>query len=132
MKNFENKKITMSFNMKMFLVFVFVCAAMLAFFSPAYSVYLGGKQIAVVHSGETFEKIFEKANVLKCSGNTELCNLIRTQLVQSLSFKFYCAITRRIDPGDHIEGSRLSGTVRSYNCDDFMRLHPDIQLIDSS
>ena len=62
MKNFENKKITMSFNMKMFLVFVFVCAAMLAFFSPAYSVYLGGKQIAVVHSGETFEKIFEKAN----------------------------------------------------------------------
>lgn len=72
MESFENKNITMNLNMKMFLIFVFVCAVMLAVFSPAYSVYINGKRIAVVRSREEFETVFEKTNskILDIAGET--------------------------------------------------------------
>lgn len=62
MKVAESKKTALTANMKMFLVFAVVCAAMLAVFRPAYSVYINGEQIAVVKKRSSFESVFEKAN----------------------------------------------------------------------
>lgn len=62
MKKFETEKIEISLNMKAFSVFVFTCAIMLAFFRPAYSVYLNGNRIAVVADKSQFENVLKKVN----------------------------------------------------------------------
>lgn len=109
MKSFETKKIILTLNMKMFLIFVFVCIGMLTFLRPAYFVYIGEKQVAVVRSESEFENILHKTNgeILEIAGEAAVIEEKPQYLFKIVPKSSYTAEADIKDTLMHIPGNMV-------------------------